>query len=58
MRYFLAWFLPMMIYVVLSFGIPFRPRLMNNIFFSVFFVCLMMVANLGAFVDAIPSGSL
>ena len=47
--HFLAWFVPMLVYVVLFFGVSFRPRLMGNIFFAVFLLCLTMLANFGAF---------
>jgi hypothetical protein len=47
--YFLAWFVPMSVYVVLFFGVWFRPLLLHNLPLLIFFVCLNMVSNLGGF---------
>jgi hypothetical protein len=47
--HFLAWFLPMLVLVVLCFGVSVRPRLLGNIFFAVFLFCLMMMANFGSY---------
>jgi hypothetical protein len=47
--HFLAWFLPMLILVVFCFGVSVRPKLMGNIFFTVFLFCLMMLANFGSY---------
>jgi hypothetical protein len=47
--HFLAWFLPMLAYFVLLFGVSFRPGLLSNIFFAVFFLSLMFMANFGGF---------
>src|SRR5579859_749143 len=47
--HFLAWFVPMLVYFVLLFGVTFRPRLLSNIFFAVFLFSLMFMANIGAY---------
>ena len=47
--YFLAWFVPMSVYLVLFFGVWFRPTLIRNLPLLIFFVCLNMVSNLGGF---------
>jgi hypothetical protein len=47
--HFLAWFVPMLVFVVLFFGVSFRPRLLSNIFFAVFLISLTMLANIGAY---------
>lgn len=47
--FFLAWFAPMCVYLLLIFGSMVRPRLMQNFHFSVFLVCLVLFANLGGF---------
>jgi hypothetical protein len=47
--HFLAWFLPMLVLVVLCFGVSVRPKLMGNIFSAVFLFCLMMLANFGSY---------
>jgi hypothetical protein len=47
--HFLAWFLPMLIYIVLVFGVSVRPLWLSNIFFAVFLMCLSMLSNIGAF---------
>jgi hypothetical protein len=47
--HFLAWFLPMLVLVVLFFGVSVRPGLMGNVFFAVSLFCLMMLANLGSY---------
>lgn len=48
-RYFLAWFIPMLIYVILYFGVWFRPLLLQNLFLLFFLVCMGMLCNFGAF---------
>ena len=48
-RYFLAWFVPMGVYVVLFFGAWFRPLLLRNPFLLIFFICLNVVSNFGGF---------
>jgi hypothetical protein len=48
-RVFLAWFLPMCIYLILFFGTWFRPVLFRNAFFALFLVSLVLVGNIGAF---------
>ena len=48
-RYFLAWFVPMSVYVVLYFGFWFRPLILRNPFLLVFFICFNMVGNFGGF---------
>ena len=47
--HFLAWFVPMLVYVVLCFGVSVRPELIRNIFFVVFLISLSMLANFGAY---------
>ena len=47
--YFLAWFVPMSVYLVLFFGVWFRPTLIRNLPLLIFFVCLNVVSNLGGF---------
>jgi len=48
-RYFLAWFVPMSVYVVLFFGVWFKPLLLQNRSLLLFFACLSIVNNFGAF---------
>ncbi len=48
-RYFLAWFVPLLVYLVLGFGVSFRPLLMRNMFIAVFLMCLTMLSNIGGF---------
>lgn len=48
-RFFLAWFLPMCVYLILFFGTWVRPRLIQNPFLGVFLICLGFAANIGAF---------
>jgi hypothetical protein len=48
-RFFLAWFIPMCIYLVLFFGVRVRPFLFQNIYIAVFFVCFTFIANIGGF---------
>jgi hypothetical protein len=47
--FFLAWFVPMCVYLLLIFAGIVRPRLMQNFRFDVFFFCLTLFANLGGF---------
>jgi hypothetical protein len=47
---FLAWFLPMSVYVTLNLGVWLRPVLMKNMYFICFLVPLILVSNFG------PSG--
>ena len=47
--FFLAWFVPMCLYVLLIFGSIARPRLMQNIHFFIFIFCFGFFGNLGAF---------
>ena len=46
---FLAWFLPMSVYVILNFGVWVRPVLMKNMYFICFLVPLILAGNLGTF---------
>ena len=48
-RFFLAWFLPMCVYIVCFFGVFVRPPLIQNLYFVVFLMCLSFAANIGAF---------
>ncbi len=48
-RFFLAWFIPMCIYLVLFFGVWVRPFLFQNIYIAVFLVCFTFIANIGGF---------
>jgi hypothetical protein len=48
-RYFLAWLVPMSVYVVLFFGVWFRPLFLRNLSLLVFFASLSVVSNLGGF---------
>jgi hypothetical protein len=47
--FFLAWFVPMCVYVLLIFGSIVRPRLFQNIHFDVFFFGFTMFGNVGSF---------
>ena len=47
--HFLAWFLPMLIYLALWFGAAVRPVLVRNIFFAVFLMSLSFLNNIGTF---------
>ena len=47
--FFLAWFVPMCIYLLLIFGGIVRPRLIQNFHFGVFLFCFVMFGNLGGF---------
>lgn len=47
--YFLAWFAAMCVYLVLFFGVWFRPLLLRNVSILIFFLCLNTVSNLGGF---------
>ena len=46
---FLAWCLPMSVYVILNFGVWVRPVLMQNMYFICFLVPLILVGNFGSF---------
>lgn len=48
-RYFLAWFVPMSVYVSLFFATSMRSSILHNLSVLLFFVCLHMTATLGAF---------
>ena len=48
-RFFLAWFLPMCAYVLCIFGLCVRPRLIGNLYFTLFFISLHLVNIFGAF---------
>jgi len=48
-RYFLAWFIPMCIYLILFFGVWVRPSLFENTFITLLLVCFILVGNIGAF---------
>jgi len=48
-RFFLAWFIPMCLYLILFFGTWVRPWLLHNFYSTVFLVCLTFTANTGAF---------
>ena len=48
-RFFLAWFIPMCIYLVLFFGVWVRSFLLQSIYIAVFLVCFTFIANIGAF---------
>jgi hypothetical protein len=48
-RFFLAWFLPMCLYLVFFFAVWVRPYLFQNIYIAMFLVCFMFAANIGAF---------
>jgi hypothetical protein len=48
-RFFLAWFLPMCVYILCVFGLIVRPRILQNFYFGVFFVCLHVVNVFGSF---------
>jgi len=47
--FFLAWFAPMCVYVLLLFGSIVRPRLLQNFHFGVFLFCFVFFGNLGSF---------
>jgi len=47
--FFLAWFAPMCIWLLLVFGSIARPRLLQNIHFDVFFFCFVAFGNVGGF---------
>jgi hypothetical protein len=47
--FFLAWFVPMCIYVLLIFGSIVRPRLIQNFHFGIFLFSFVFFGNLGAF---------
>jgi hypothetical protein len=47
--FFLAWFVPMSIYLLLIFGSIVRPRLIQNFHFGVFLFCFVVFGNLGGF---------
>ncbi len=48
-RYFLAWFIPMCIYLFLFFGVCVRPSLFENTLITLHLVCFILVGNIGAF---------
>jgi len=48
-RYFLAWFVPMCVYLLLLFAYSFRPVLFRNIFITVLFISLHIAEVLGMF---------
>lgn len=48
-RFFLAWFVPMGVYLVLFFGTWVRPMLIQNFYFAVFLASLSFAANIGGF---------
>lgn len=48
-RFFLAWFVPMGVYLVLFFGTWVRPLLIQNLYFAVLLGCFSFSANIGAF---------
>src|SRR5258708_37238065 len=48
-RYFLAWFIPMCIYLILFIGVWVRPSLFENSFITLLLVCFILVGNIGAF---------
>jgi len=48
-RFFLAWFIPMCIYLLLFFGVWVRPFLFQNIYIVVFLMCFTFIASIGGF---------
>ena len=48
-RYFLAWFVPMAVFVLLFFAVAARPALLSNDYVAAIFVVLTFAQNLGAF---------
>jgi hypothetical protein len=48
-RYFLAWFVPMAIFVLLLFAVSARPALLNNNYVLAILIPLILAHNLGAF---------
>jgi hypothetical protein len=47
--HFLAWLIPLCVYLVLFFGAWFRPSLLQNLFVELFLVSLILTANFGSF---------
>ena len=48
-RYFLAWFVPMAVFVLLFFAVAARPALFNNNYVAAILITLILAHNLGAF---------
>ena len=48
-RHFLAWFVPMGVYVLLNLVLWVRPSLLNNLYFVLFLIPYIMAGNIGAF---------
>jgi len=48
-RVFLAWFLPMCIYIVFFFGVWVRSALFQNTFIALFLIFFTFVSNIGSF---------
>lgn len=48
-KYYLAWFIPMVVYLVLFFGIWFRPAMVQIPFLMIPTILLTIVANVGSF---------
>lgn len=48
-RYFLAWFVPLMVFAVLQFAAWFWPLLMHSLFFVLFLVSMTLLCNFGGF---------
>jgi hypothetical protein len=46
-RFFLAWLLPMCVYVLCVFGLSFKPQLLGTFYFGGFFVCYHVACVLG-----------
>src|SRR5467141_2463274 len=48
-RYFLAWFVPMCIYLILFFTVWIRPSLFENTYIAILLMCFMLFGNIGSF---------
>src|SRR5437899_10688032 len=48
-RYFLAWFVPMCIYVILFFTLWIRPSLLENAYVALLLICFILVGNIRGF---------
>jgi len=48
-RYFLAWFIPMLVYLALWFATALRPLVLRNTIILIFFICLHTSATFGSF---------
>ncbi len=48
-RYFVAWLVPMCIYLILFFTVWIRPSLFENTYIALLLMCFMLFGNIGSF---------